>query len=49
MNHWLSQALPTFGESVALEMLGFLGPDAREGLAAVRERRAPQFPSAPGP
>ncbi|HLN42798.1 MAG TPA: enoyl-CoA hydratase/isomerase family protein [Acidimicrobiales bacterium] len=49
MNHWLSQALPTFGESVALEMLGFLGPDAREGLAAVRERRDPKFPSAPAP
>src|SRR3984957_2679860 len=39
MNHWLRQALPAFGESVALEMLGFLGPDARGGLAAIRERR----------
>jgi enoyl-CoA hydratase len=47
MNGWLRQALPLFGESVALEMLGFLGPDAREGLAAVRERRPPVFPSAP--
>jgi enoyl-CoA hydratase len=47
MNHWLRQALPAFGESVALEMLGFLGPDAREGLAAIRERRPPRFPSAP--
>jgi enoyl-CoA hydratase len=47
MNQWLRQALPVFGESVALEMLGFLGPDAREGLAAVRERRSPVFPSAP--
>jgi len=47
MNQWLAQALPAFGESVALEMLGFLGPDAREGLAAVRERREPRFPSAP--
>jgi enoyl-CoA hydratase len=45
MNQWLRQALPAFGESVALEMLGFLGPDAREGLAAVRERREPLFPS----
>ena len=49
MNQWLRQALPEFGESVALEMLGFLGPDAREGLAAVRERRDPRFPSAPVP
>jgi enoyl-CoA hydratase len=30
-------------------MLGFLGPDAREGLAAVREKRAPNFPSARPP
>jgi enoyl-CoA hydratase len=49
MNQWLVQALPAFGESVALEMLGFLGPDAREGLAAIRERRDPVFPSAPPP
>ena len=48
MNQWIRQALPTFGESMALEMLGFLGPDAREGLAAVRERREPRFPSARG-
>ena len=47
MNHWVRQALPAFGESVALEMLGFLGPDAREGVAALRERRSPNFPSAP--
>jgi enoyl-CoA hydratase len=47
MNQWLRQSLPVFGESAALEMLGFLGPDAREGLAAVRERRDPRFPSAP--
>jgi enoyl-CoA hydratase len=46
MNQWLRQALPVFGESVALEMLGFLGPDVHEGMAAVRERRQPQFPSA---
>jgi enoyl-CoA hydratase len=46
MNQWLRQALPVFGESVALEMLGFLGHDAREGLAALRERRDPLFPSA---
>lgn len=46
MNQWLRQAMPAFGESIALEMLGFLGPDAREGLAALRERRDPMFPSA---
>src|SRR5579884_1866937 len=43
MNQWIRQALPAFGESVALEMLGFLGPDVREGVDAVRERRQPQF------
>jgi enoyl-CoA hydratase len=46
LNRWMSLSAPAFGESLALEMLGFLGPDAREGLAAVRERRPPDFPSA---
>jgi enoyl-CoA hydratase len=46
MNQWMLQAAPVFGESLALEMLGFLGPDATEGIRAVRERRAPDFPSA---
>ncbi len=46
INRWLQSAAPAFGESLALEMLGFLGPDAREGLAALRDRRAPAFPSA---
>ena len=46
MNQWIRQALPAFGESVALEMLGFLGPDAKEGVAALRQRRPPRFPSA---
>ena len=42
---WLVTAAPAFGESLALEMLGFLGPDAKEGVAAMRDRRPPQFPS----
>ena len=46
MNQWMLQAAPVFGESLALEMLGFLGPDAPEGIRAVRERRPPDFPSA---
>jgi enoyl-CoA hydratase len=46
LNHWMAASSPAFGESLALEMLGFLGPDAKEGLAAVRERREPLFPSA---
>lgn len=48
MNQWMLQAAPVFGESLALEMLGFLGPDAIEGINAVKERRPPQFPSANG-
>ena len=34
---------PTFDASLALEFYGLGGPDVREGLAAHREKRAPQF------
>jgi enoyl-CoA hydratase len=44
LNNWLRMAGPTFDTSVALEMLGFAGPEAREGLAAHLEKRKPQFP-----
>jgi enoyl-CoA hydratase len=44
LNHWLRQALPGFEASLAYEMLNFLGPDAAEGLAALRERRPANFP-----
>ena len=47
LNGWLRLAMPAFGESLALEMLGFLGGDAAEGIAALKERRDPVFPSAP--
>jgi enoyl-CoA hydratase len=46
LNQWLVSAAPVFGESLALEMMGFLGPDAKEGVAAIRDRRSPRFPSA---
>jgi enoyl-CoA hydratase len=46
LNQWMVTNSPVFGESLALEMVGFLGPDAKEGVAAVRERRSPRFPSA---
>lgn len=32
--------------SIALEMLTFMDEDVREGAAAIREKRAPRFPSA---
>ncbi|MFK8023174.1 MAG: enoyl-CoA hydratase/isomerase family protein [Ilumatobacter sp.] len=43
LNHWLRQSLPAFEASLAYEMLDFLGPDAAEGLAALQEKRAPDF------
>lgn len=43
LNHWLRAALPAFDASVAMEFLGFSGPDVQEGIAAVRERREPTF------
>jgi enoyl-CoA hydratase len=39
--------MPAFDASLAYEMLTFLGPDAGEGIASVREKRPPSFPSAP--
>ena len=45
LNHWMRQALPNFEASLAYEMLNFLGPDAAEGLAALQEKRTPDFPS----
>src|SRR5207247_7343234 len=41
LNHWLRAAWPAFEHSLALEMLGFAGADAREGFAALNEQRAP--------
>ena len=46
LNNWLRQAGPTFDQSAAYEMLTFMGPDVVEGVAALREKRAPSFPSA---
>jgi enoyl-CoA hydratase len=44
LNNWLRMAGPTFDTSLALEFMGFAGPDVREGVQSLRERRAPQFP-----
>ena len=43
LNNWLRMAGPSFDASLALEFLGFTGPEAREGLASHRERRRPKF------
>lgn len=46
LNNWLRMAGPIFDQSIALEMLTFTGDDVHEGLRAIREKRAPRFPSA---
>ncbi|MDF2367145.1 enoyl-CoA hydratase/isomerase family protein [Sneathiella sp.] len=43
LNNWLRQAGPIFDASTALEMLGFMGDDVKEGVASHREKRAPNF------
>ncbi len=44
LNNWLRQMGPTFDASLALEFLGFSGPEVKEGLAAHQEKRRPVFP-----
>jgi len=45
LNNWLRLAGPTFDASLALEFLGFSGPEVKEGLASHLEKRKPAFPS----
>jgi enoyl-CoA hydratase len=48
LNNWLRLAGPTFDSSLALEFMGFSGPDVQEGIASLREKRSPKFdPSCP--
>jgi enoyl-CoA hydratase len=44
LNNWLRAMGPTFDTSLALEFLGFTGPEVKEGLASHREKRRPEFP-----
>jgi hypothetical protein len=44
LNNWLRVNGPLFDTSTALEILGFTGAEAREGLAAHLEKRKPVFP-----
>jgi enoyl-CoA hydratase len=43
LNNWLRMAGPTFDTSLALEFMGFNGPDVREGLASLHGKRPPNF------
>jgi len=43
LNNWLRVAGPAFDASLALEFMDMTGPDVREGVAAVREKRPPRF------
>jgi enoyl-CoA hydratase len=43
LNNWLRMAGPNFDTSLALEFMGFAGPDVHEGIASLRERRPPKF------
>jgi enoyl-CoA hydratase len=46
LNGWLRMAGPIFDQSAAYEMLTFMGDDVQEGIAALRAKRPPDFPSA---
>jgi enoyl-CoA hydratase len=43
LNNWYRSMGPVFEASVAMEFYGFGGPDAGEGLAALRDKRQPRF------
>jgi enoyl-CoA hydratase len=48
LNNWLRSAGPAFDASLALEFLGFSGPDVQEGIAAIKAKRQPVFdPNSP--
>jgi enoyl-CoA hydratase len=43
LNLWLRSAWPAFEASLAYGILGFSGPEPQEGLAALMEKRTPDF------
>ncbi len=47
LNHAYRMFEPAFDASVAYEFLGFMGPDAAEGVASHREKRPPNFLGGP--
>lgn len=48
LNNWLRMAGPTFDTSLALEFLGFGGPDVHEGRESILNKRRPDFGNHPG-
>ncbi len=44
LNNWLRMAGPSFDASLAMEFMGFSGPEAKEGLQSFLDRRPPEFP-----
>ena len=48
LNNWYRAQSGTFDASLAYEFFGFTGPDAHEGLASHREKRAPNFDATAG-
>ena len=43
LNSYYRQMMPIFDASLALEFLGFGGPEVKEGVRSYRDRRAPRF------
>ncbi len=44
LNNWLRLMGPSFDASLALEFMGFTGPEVKEGIASLKEKRKPDFP-----
>ena len=49
LNHWYRAQSGIFDASLAYEMIGFAGPDVREGLASHTEKRPPHFAGGAAP
>jgi enoyl-CoA hydratase len=43
LNNWLRMAGPAFDTSLLMSSIAFYGPDVKEGVAALREKRKPSF------
>ena len=43
LNNWLRMMGPSFDASLALEFMGFTGPEVKEGIASLKEKRKPDF------